>query len=215
MREDYQLQLESINSDLVLMTELVGKAMAKATDSLLTDDLQLAEQVITGDELINSINSSIEERSLQMVALQAPVATDLRILMSAIRLGSSLERMGDLASHIAKQVRLRYPNPSVPEELRETFRQMGAAATKIVDETGRVIKNRDADLAEKIKVYDDELDRLHRELFSVVLADDWAHSVEAAIDVTLLSRFYERFGDHAVTVARRVVHIVTGEPYTK
>jgi phosphate transport system protein len=215
MREDYQLQLESINSDLVLMTELVGKAMAKATDSLLTDDLQLAEQVITGDELINSINSSIEERSLQMVALQAPVATDLRILMSAIRMGSSLERMGDLASHIAKQVRLRYPNPSVPEELRETFRQMGAAATKIVDETGRVIKNRDADLAEKIKVYDDELDRLHRELFSVVLADDWAHSVEAAIDVTLLSRFYERFGDHAVTVARRVVHIVTGEPYTK
>jgi phosphate transport system protein len=215
MREDYQLQLESINSDLVLMTELVGKAMAKATDSLLTDDLQLAEQVITGDELINSINYSIEERSLQMVALQAPVATDLRILMSAIRMGSSLERMGDLASHIAKQVRLRYPNPSVPEELRETFRQMGAAATKIVDETGRVIATRDADLAEKIKVYDDELDRLHRELFSVVLADDWAHSVEAAIDVTLLSRFYERFGDHAVTVARRVVHIVTGEPYTK
>jgi phosphate transport system protein len=215
MREDYQLQLESINSDLVLMTELVGKAMGKATDSLLTDDLQLAEQVITGDELINSINSSIEERSLQMVALQAPVATDLRILMSAIRMGSSLERMGDLASHIAKQVRLRYPNPSVPEELRETFRQMGAAATKIVDETGRVIATRDADLAEKIKVYDDELDRLHRELFSVVLADDWAHSVEAAIDVTLLSRFYERFGDHAVTVARRVVHIVTGEPYTK
>jgi phosphate transport system protein len=215
MREDYQLQLESINSDLVLMTELVGKAMAKATDSLLTDDLQLAEQVITGDELINSINSSIEERSLQMVALQAPVATDLRILMSAIRMGSSLERMGDLASHIAKQVRLRYPNPSVPEELRETFRQMGAAATKIVAETGRVIATRDADLAEKIKVYDDELDRLHRELFSVVLADDWTESVEAAIDVTLLSRFYERFGDHAVTVARRVVHIVTGEPYTK
>ncbi len=215
MREDYQLQLESINSDLVLMTELVGKAMAKATDSLLTDDLQLAEQVITGDEIINSINSSIEERSLQMVALQAPVATDLRILMSAIRMGSSLERMGDLASHIAKQVRLRYPNPSVPEELRETFRQMGAAATKIVAETGRVIATRDADLAEKIKVYDDELDRLHRELFSVVLADDWTESVEAAIDVTLLSRFYERFGDHAVTVARRVVHIVTGEPYTK
>ena len=215
MREDYQLQLESINSDLVLMTELVSKAMAKATDSLLTDDLQLAEQVITGDELINSINSSSEERSLQMVALQAPVATDLRILMSAIRMGSSLERMGDLASHIAKQVRLRYPNPSVPEELRETFRQMGAAATKIVDETGRVIATRDADLAEKIKVYDDELDRLHRELFSVVLADDWTESVEAAIDVTLLSRFYERFGDHAVTVARRVVHIVTGEPYTK
>lgn len=215
MREDYKLQLESINADLVLMTELVGKAISKATDSLLNDDLKLAEEVITSDEIINSLNSSIEERSLQMVALQAPVATDLRILMSAIRMGSSLERMGDLASHISKQVRLRYPNPSIPEELRGTFARMGEAATKIVAETGRVIKTRDTDLADKIKTYDDELDNLHRELFSVVLDDNWAHSVEAAIDVTLLSRFYERFGDHAVTVARRVVHIVTGEPYTK
>ena len=215
MREDYQSQLESINLDLVVMTELVGKAISSATESLLTDDLQLAEQVISGDELINSLNSSIEERSLQMVALQAPVARDLRILMSAIRMGSSLERMGDLAAHIAKQVRLRYPNPSVPEELRSTFARMGEAATKIVAETGRVIKTRDTDLADKITTYDDELDNLHRELFSVVLDDNWAHSVEAAIDVTLLSRFYERFGDHAVTVARRVVHIVTGEPYTK
>ena len=215
MREDYKIQLDAINVDLVLMTELVGKAISKATESLLNDDLQIAEQVITGDEIINSLNSSIEERSLQMVALQAPVATDLRILMSAIRMGSSLERMGDLASHIAKQVRLRYPNPSIPEELRGTFARMGEAATKIVAETGRVIKTRDTDLADKIKTYDDELDNLHRELFSVVLDDNWAHSVEAAIDVTLLSRFYERFGDHAVTVARRVVHIVTGEPYTK
>jgi phosphate transport system protein len=215
MRDEYLLQLDSINDDLVQMTKLVGTSITLATESLLTDDLQLAERVISGDEIINSINSSIEERSLQIVALQAPVATDLRILMSALRMGSSLERMGDLASHIAKQVRLRYPNPSVPDELRETFRKMGEAAKKIVDETGRVIKNHDTDLAEKIAVYDDELDRLHRELFSVVLADDWAHSVEAAIDVTLLSRFYERFGDHAVTVARRVVHIVTGEPYSK
>jgi len=215
MRDEYLLQLDSINDDLVQMTKLVGTSITLATESLLTDDLQLAERVISGDEIINSINSSIEERSLQIVALQAPVATDLRILMSAIRMGSSLERMGDLASHIAKQVRLRYPNSSVPDELRETFRKMGEAAKKIVSETGQVIKNHDTDLAEKIAVYDDELDRLHRELFSVVLADDWAHSVEAAIDVTLLSRFYERFGDHAVTVARRVVHIVTGEPYSK
>ena len=215
MRDEYLLQLDSINDDLVQMTKLVGTSITLATESLLTDDLQLAERVISGDEIINSINSSIEERSLQIVALQAPVATDLRILMSAIRMGSSLERMGDLASHIAKQVRLRYPNPSVPDELRETFRKMGEAAKKIVSETGQVIKNHDTDLAEKIAVYDDELDRFHRELFSVVLADDWAHSVEAAIDVTLLSRFYERFGDHAVSVARRVIHIVTGEPYAK
>jgi len=123
--------------------------------------------------------------------------------------------MGDLAVHIAKQVRLRYPNPAIPEELNITFAEMGKAATKIVNQTGKVIATNDAGLAENIAEYDDILDRLHRELFMAVLSDNWSHGVEAAIDVTLLSRYYERFGDHAVTVARRLVHIVTGEPYNK
>jgi phosphate transport system protein len=145
----------------------------------------------------------------------AEVATDLRLVMSAIRMSGSLERMGDLAVHIAKQVRLRYPNPSIPAELKDTFAKMGQAASKIVEQTGQVIASRDTSLADKMKNYDDTLDDLHRELFTVVLSDDWKHGVEAAIDVTLLSRFYERFGDHAVSVARRVIHIVTGEPYAK
>jgi phosphate transport system protein len=130
-------------------------------------------------------------------------------------MAGSLERMGDLAVHIAKQVRLRYPNPSIPAELKDTFGKMGQAASKIVEQTGQVIASRDTSLADEMKKYDDTLDDLHRELFTVVLSDDWKHGVEAAIDVTLLSRFYERFGDHAVSVARRVIHIVTGEPYAK
>lgn len=212
MREDYHHQLESLNADLILMTELVGKAISAATDSLLNADLELAEKVINQDEIINSLNSSIEEHSLQMIALQAPVATELRNLMSAIRISSALERMGDLAAHIAKQVKMRHPGSAIPEELRPTFARMGAAANKMVIETNRVIRTRDTDLAQEIQIYDDELDNLHRELFGVVLDDNWAHSVEAAIDVTLLSRFYERFGDHAVAVARQVIHIVTGKP---
>ena len=145
----------------------------------------------------------------------SPVAGDLRLVMSGIRMATSLERMGDLASHIAKQVRLRYPSASIPAELKATFSEMGDAATMIVAATGRVIATRDTGLADDIKKYDDTLDRLHRDLFTAVLSPDWSNGVEAAIDVTLLSRYYERFGDHAVTVARRVVHIVTGEPYSK
>ena len=148
-----------------------------------------------------------------IAALQAPVATDLRLVMGSIRMAASLERMGDLASHIAKQVRMRYPNPSIPAELHDTFAAMGEAAKAIVDATGRVVDTRDTDLASEIKRYDDTLDDLHRHLFTAVLAESWDHGVEAAIDVTLLSRFYERFGDHAVTVARRIKHVVTGEPY--
>jgi len=215
MSEMDRNELAHVNADLILMTQLVGKAITDATTALLTGDLALAQQVIGGDDPLNDLNAKIEDECFQITSTQAPVARKLRMVMSAVRMATSLERMGDLAVHIAKQVRLRYPNPAIPGELQETFAQMGKAAFKIVEKTGEVIETHDASLAEQIAIYDDELDRLHRELFMTVLSDSWEHGVEAAIDVTLLSRFYERFGDHAVTVARRLVHIVTGEPYNR
>ncbi|MDP4589122.1 MAG: phosphate signaling complex protein PhoU [Candidatus Nanopelagicales bacterium] len=215
MREAYETQLAQIDIALVAMADLVGTAIRGATDALLADDLAIAELVIAGDTEINKLNADVEEISMLIAALQAPMATDLRLVMGAIRMSGSLERMGDLAVHIAKQVRLRYPNPSIPAELSDTFEKMGQAASKIVEQAGEVIATRNTGLADDMKKYDDILDNLHRELFSVVLSPDWAHGVEAAIDVTLLSRFYERFGDHAVSVARRVIQIVTGEPYAK
>lgn len=207
--------IAEIDKTLVSMAELVGKSISLATYALLEDDLAAAEKVIASDKLIDELNLEIEEMSSRIAALQAPVATDLRLVMGSIRIAGSLERMGDLAVHVAKQVRLRYPNPSIPTELKETFEKMGHAASKIVEQTGEVIASRNTSLADDMKIFDDTLDDLHRELFTVVLSSNWTHGVEAAIDVTLLSRFYERFGDHAVSVARRVIHIVTGEPYSK
>ena len=215
MREAYETQLAQIDIALVAMADLVGTAIRGATDALLADDLSMAEIVIAGDAEINKLNADVEEISLLIAALQAPMATDLRLVMGAIRISGSLERMGDLAVHIAKQVRLRYPSPSIPAELRDTFKKMGQAASKIVEQTGEIIATRNTDLADEMNKYDDILDNLHRELFTVVLSDDWAHGVESAIDVTLLSRFYERFGDHAVSVSRRITQIVTGAPYSK
>jgi phosphate transport system protein len=207
--------IAEIDKTLVSMAELVGKSISLATFALLEDDLAAAEKVIASDKLVDELNLEIEEMSSRIAALQAPVATDLRLVMGSIRIAGSLERMGDLAVHVAKQVRLRYPNPSIPTELKETFAKMGHAASKIVEQTGEVIAFRNTSLADDMKIFDDTLDDLHRELFTVVLSSNWTHGVEAAIDVTLLSRFYERFGDHAVSVARRVIHIVTGEPYSK
>lgn len=215
MREAYETQLAQIDIALVAMADLVGTAIRGATDALLADDLSMAEIVIAGDAEINKLNADVEEISLLIAALQAPMATDLRLVMGAIRISGSLERMGDLAVHIAKQVRLRYPSPSIPAELRDTFKRMGQAASKIVEQTGEIIATRNTGLADEMNKYDDILDNLHRELFTVVLSDDWAHGVESAIDVTLLSRFYERFGDHAVSVSRRIIQIVTGAPYSK
>ena len=213
MRDAYHEQLDAISDELTEMCRLVGSAMARATQALLDADLTLAEAVIAEDERIDEVGFELEEKCYILTARQQPVATDLRITMSGLRISSSLERMGDLAAHVAKQARLRYPASAVPLELRATFAQMGAVAQSIVSKTGAVISTKDVSLAADIKATDEEMDRLHRELFTIVLSPTWSHGVEAAIDVTLLSRFYERYGDHAVTIARRIIHIVTGEPY--
>ncbi len=213
MREAYQTELELISSELAQMCATVGRAMSMATRSLMDADLQLAEEVIAGDERVDALAHEIDERCYMLAAQQQPVATDLRIVMSGMRMSASLERMGDLAQHVAKQTRLRYPRQVLPQEVQPIFAEMGTLAEVIVTKTASVIVTRDLHLAPDIKRHDQEMNRLHRDLFTIVLGKSWEHGVEAAIDITLLSRFYERFADHAVTIVRRVIHIVSGEPY--
>ena len=215
MRELYHEQLDSVTDELVQMTRLVGSAINRATQALLDADLQLAESVIEGDEAVDALAAEIDDQCFEIAARQAPVATDLRIVMSGIRMSMSVERMGDLAKHVAKQTRLRYPKSSIPPELRGTFAQMGGLAEAICSKTGMVILSKDVSHVSAVESYDDQMDRLHRELFTIVIAPDWPHGVEEAIDVTLLSRYYERFADHAVTVSMRMIHIVTGKSYAE
>ena len=205
--------LEPILDELVQITRLVGSAMNRATQALLDADLPLAEAVIDADAQIDALSSEVEERCFDIIARDHPEGEDLRVLIGALRIAASLERMGDLAEHVAKQARLRFPRVSVPVELRGTFAEMGGLAEAIVSKTGSVIATKDVSLAADVARHDAEVDRLHRELFTIVLMPSWTHGVEAAIDVTLLSRYYERYADHAVSVTRRVVTIVTGEPY--
>jgi phosphate transport system protein len=205
--------LTTIYDELVQMTRLVGSAMNRATQALLDADLALAESVIDADAMIDTLTSDIEERCLDILSLHQPEVADVGVVIGALRIAASLERMGDLAEHVAKQARLRYPRSSIPAELRGTFAEMGGLAEAIVSKTGAVIATQDVSLVADIARHDEEVDRLHRELFTIVLSPSWSHGVEAAIDVTLLSRFYERYADHAVSVTRRVVTVVTGEPY--
>ena len=213
MRAAFHEQLDEISDLLADMAVSVGAAMNQATQALMNSDLTTAEAVISGDDHIDELTSEVERRCYDAAALQQPVATDLRIVIGSLRISSSLERMGDLAVHVAKQARLRYPNSSIPTELRASFAEMGALADAIVAKTATVISTKDVTLGPDIERYDSEMDRLHRELFTVVLSQSWSHGVEAAIDATLLSRYYERYADHAVSIARRVLHVVTGEPY--
>jgi len=211
MRDTYHDELDAISASLVEMTNLVGSAMSRATTALLDADLQLAESVIANDETVDSLYRETEARAFDLLARQQPVASDLRVLVTSLRMVADLERMGDNAVHVAKIARRRYPASAVPPALRGTVLQMGNTAQEIVAKAGSVIAGRDIEMAAQLEKDDDVMDELHRELFRLILDDRWAEGVEPAIDITLAGRYYERFADHAVSVARRVVYLVTGE----
>ena len=189
---------------------MVSDSMAKATSALMTKNLSLAEEVITFDEKIDTVQHDLDARIIDIIARQQPVASDLRALVTALRMSADLERMGDLAHHVAKVVRLRHPAAAVPDQLMSLIESMGVTAEKIAAKTGVVISTRDTTLAAQVEKDDDEMDLLHRQLIAVLIAPTWEHGVETAIDLTLLGRYYERYADHAVSVARRVIFLVTG-----
>jgi phosphate transport system protein len=210
MREAYHSELEQLADELAGMCSMVGDAMELATRALLDADLGLAEQVIGDDTKVDEARSACEEHAYALLALQAPVATDLRSVLAAIHAAESLERMGDLALHVAKAARRRHPQPVLPEKVRPYFLEMGRVAVSLARQAEQVILSKDIEQARSIEDADDEMDDLHRHLFTVIMDREWPDGVAAAVDVTLLGRFYERFADHAVSVAKRVVFVVTG-----
>jgi phosphate transport system protein len=211
MRNAFHDELDGIGTTLLQMAGLAKIAMNDATSALLTVDLGMAEKVIAADNVIDDIQHELDARTINLIARQQPVANDLRTLVTSLRMSADLERMGDLAHHVAKQARMRYPNSAVPAELVPTITAMGLVADKIVDKLSSVMEHRDTVRALEIETDDDEMDKLHRDLIGVLLSKDWSHGVETAIDMTLLGRYYERFADHAVSIARRVYFSVTGE----
>ena len=211
LRSAFQDELDGVTSTLVELSEIVSDAIEKATHALLTANLQEAEAVIAADDRVDNLQHELDARIIDIIARQQPVASDLRALVTALRMSADLERMGDMAHHVAKITRLRHPNGAVPSELLLTIEEMGKVAKVIADKAGKVIGSRDVDQALEVERDDDEMDKLHRKLFTTLLSDDWKHGTETAIDITLIGRYYERFADHAVSVARRVYYLVTGK----
>ena len=211
MRDAFHDELDSIGQTLIEMGNMVSTAVQLATTALLTADLKLAEQVISNDLRIDTMQHELDAKTLTLLARQQPVAGDLRTLIASLRMSADLERMGDLAHHIAKVARMRYPSAAVPAELVMTVQEMGDVLTRIILKTTHVIETHDLESAIQLEKDDDEMDKLHRKLFLVLLDDAWPHGIETAIDVTLLGRYYERCADHAVSVCRRVYFLVTGE----
>jgi phosphate transport system protein len=171
----------------------------------------MAEKVIQEDAVIDEIQHDLDARTINLMARQQPVASDLRTLVTSLRMSADLERMGDLAHHIAKAARMRFPSTAVPPELSLTIEEMGRVCVKIIEKVALVLENRDAEKALEVEKDDDEMDTLHRKIIATLLEPNWKHGVETAIDMTLLGRYYERCADHAVSIARRVYFLVKGE----
>ncbi len=211
MRNAFHQQLDDLIVGIADMCGSAGQAMESATRALLQADLLLAEQVITDHDVILQQARKTEEQALTVLALQAPVAGDLRAVVSALKNIADVDRMAALALHVAKLTRRRHPAKVLPEEVNGYFTEMGRIAVDMGSNVKQVVLSKDTHRAEQLADDDDDMDNLHRHLFSVLMDREWKHGVAAAVDVTLLGRYYERFADHAVEIGRRVIFSATGE----
>lgn len=210
MRTEFHEQLDSLIEMLSEMCGRAGLAMERATQGLLQADLVMAEHVITDHEHLTRMQAAAEQAAFVLLARQAPVAGDLRVVVGSMQNVADAERMGALALHVAKIARRRHPVHAVPEEVNGYFAEMGRIAVELGNSAKEVVISRDPEEAAKIRRDDDAMDELHRHLFTVLMDKKWAHGVASAVDITLLGRFYERFADHAVEIGRRVVFEATG-----
>ncbi len=210
MREVFQNELHEVQDRSVEIAESVAIIMTKASTAFLKSDVATADEAIALAEANENKALALDELVIRILARQSPVARDLRILVSALRMSASLERMGALAGHIATIARYRYPGSAVPQSLRKTFEEMGALDVELANKVAQLLKNTDVDFARKIQAEDARVDELHRQVFDVVLADSWKENAMFTVDVTLASRYHERFADHVVDISSKVSYLTTG-----
>ncbi|QDZ14783.1 phosphate signaling complex protein PhoU [Humibacter ginsenosidimutans] len=211
MRDVFQHEMREVQDRLVEIAELVAESIRNATRAFNESDVSLAETVIQNDQKIDALTVVLDELSIQILARQNPVARDLRIVVSALRISASLERMGDMAEHIAQLARYRFPDKVVPKSLRGTFAEMGRLDVLIAERLVELLRTQEPRVADEIRNQDDEIDELHISVFDKVLGETWKGQAVDTVDATLASRYHERFADHAVSIAKKVQYLVTGD----
>ena len=211
MREIFQTQLQEVQNRLVEIASDSARVIEKASKALTTADSSLADEAIAIADATGEKALALDELVIKILAKQSPAARDLRVLVSALRISASLERMGALAGHIAAIARYRFPGSAVPPSLATTFAEMGELDIKLANQVVQLLKTTDADFAREIQAQDARVDELHRHVFDVVLGDDWKENAMFTVDVTLASRYHERFADHVVDISSKVSYLTTGD----
>lgn len=211
MRNVFQQELSEVQARLVILANEAKKIMEKASQAFLTSDVSLADEALALTDANEARALDLDELVIKVLATQSPVARDLRIMVSALRMSASVERMGSLASHIAAIARYRYPGSAIPDSLRSTFEEMARIDIELAGKAANLLENTDLDLAREIQARDEAVDILHRRVFEVVLAPDWKENAMFTVDVTLASRYFERFADHVVDISAKVSFLQTGD----
>ncbi len=211
MREVFQQELREVRERLVEIAGLVAVSIDNATRAFNESNVSLAETVIADDAKIDAAAAELDELAIDILARQQPVARDLRVVVSALRISASLERMGDMSEHIAQLARYRFPDKVVPKSLRGTFKEMGALDVEIARKLVELLETEDVAIAEYIRDEDDKIDALHLSVFDKVLGETWKGEAINTVDATLASRYHERFADHAVSISKKVQYLATGD----
>ena len=211
MRTLFTAEMSELADDLAAMARHVSTAIDRASEALLTRNVELAQKVIAEDQKLDDLEETVDTRCVLLIAQQQPVGLDLRTIVVSLRISAGLERMGDLAQHIAETARRSYPDSAVPESHLDLFAEMAEAAKKAAIEVAQLIETRDLNVAAGIVSDDDTLDELHAQAYQTLIAEGYNGSPQEVLNVSLLARYFERFGDHAVGVSRRIVYLVTGD----
>src|SRR6476660_2646652 len=210
VRKVFQEELIQVGEDLIEISKLVTEAIQNATTAFEGADVDLAQDVIAADARIDFLQNGLDERAIDILALQGPVASDLRMIVGSLRMSASLERMGDLARHIAQLARLRYPSTVIPASMTETFNRMAKLDQEIADKLTVLLESRDLEVARDILKANTAINDLHLSVFKAIASPQWTESPATTVDVALASRYFERFADHGVSVAQKVTYLVTG-----
>jgi len=211
MRKLFEQDLQEVQVRLVELAKGAKVIMKKGSSAFLESDVALADEALALADSNERKALDLDELVIKILAIQSPVARDLRILVSALRISASLERMGALASHVAAIARYRFPGSAIPDSLRSTFTEMAKIDLELADKAIDLLGNPDVDLAREIQARDEAVDLLHRKVFEVVLASTWSENAMYTVDVTLASRYFERFADHVVDISSKVSFLQTGE----
>ena len=217
MRAAFHAELDELMADLARTVRSAGDMMSNASIALHQSDFTLAERVIADRNHTNATLDDTERRCISLLALQAPVARDLRVVVAALHVVGHVKRMANLARHIAIIARLKHPNPMISGKVRPLLARMSLLTSQLAEDAATAIEQQDPLSCDRLTVADDEVDRLRRHLVGILFAEDWSHGVEQAVNAALIGRYYEGFADHAVAIAAQICYLTTGripEPFT-